>query len=1042
MRNHRPRTIWLFALLLAALPGPGAAAEREATVERPAFLGPRCAPPFLLPCRFEPNLGQARPGVDVIGRAAGLLALLSRDGVARVADGGAAAGRLRFAGGSAKEPWRPVDPAAGRSRHFRGSGDALRVLDAPRFLGAILPDAWPGVEASFRAEGTGLAYGFRLAPGADGESLRFSFEGADGVDVEDGGGLRVLSPRGVFRHSPPVAWQESGRRRLPVEARFARTGERSARIVLGATDPRLPVVVDPRIDFLSAGGGSGDETASWIDLDNSVLGSGHLVAAGPDGNLTMAGMTASTDFPAVGTFPSAAAGNVDIFVARLDGITHEVLWTAFLGSSNNDVANAVAVDGDGRAVVAGRCLGAGGFPVTAGTLQFFPASTADGLLFRIAADGSSLDFSTYYGGSSGAEPFALAIGPDGDIVMAGSTWSGGFSSTSIPLKDPLQNQNMGSQDVFVARVLEDGTGLLWATYWGGGKHDVGCDVAFDEDGGVVVAGMTQSTNFPVAGTPLQVGLSGGYDVFLARFAGNGTSCTFSTYLGGTLDDAAAAVAPGPDGAVFVGGSTKSSAFPLKNPLQSVLGGTEDAFLARVDATGSSLALGWSTLLGGAAEDRIFGVALMGNGKVVAAGETLSDGFPATSGAIQAERAGGRDGFVARFDPSGASMDYATFLGGSSTDRLRGLAVSEGIYAVVGGATEKADMAPATGGFGTSGGIEAWIGSLTWVPKSPVSLSATPVTSSSVDLAWSDRADDETGFTIERARVGQPWFAIATVPANTQAWRDGGTLGDADYLYRVRADNDDGPSRWSGEAAVTTPPGPPGPPLPPGDPVLSVLSPTSVRVDWEDRSDSEAFFQVSRRQGSGEWSTLATPSAEVHTWTDRGLLAGRAYTYTVRAGNAGGISPPSGTASVTLPTTLEAALVKGLLKDSPKPGKDRLKVSGTLALGEGAAAPGLDPTGAAVEFRFGGWEGLALLRIPAGDEGWRSKKGKWTWKSPKDSLTKASLVLDPATGAFTLSLSKFTLAVPPANPIVLSIGFASEGGSLSADWLPKNTTWRY
>jgi len=179
---------------------------------------------------------------------------------------------------------------------------------------------------------------------------------------------------------------------------------------------------------------------------------------------------------------------------------------------------------------------------------------------------------------------------------------------------------------------------------------------------------------------------------------------YSTYLGGLQADVGQAIATDSPGNVFVSGYTFSLDFPLQNPYQGATGGSPDAFVTGLDATGSTLL--FSTFLGGSGDDRGMGVAVDSTGNIYAAGVTRSTDFPTTVGALQTIQKGERDAFVTKLVPSGTGVAYSTFLGGSGADQANAISVDSSGNAFVTGFTQSSDfpiLNPVQTVLGISGG---------------------------------------------------------------------------------------------------------------------------------------------------------------------------------------------------------------------------------------------------------------------------------------------------------------------------------------------------
>ena len=181
------------------------------------------------------------------------------------------------------------------------------------------------------------------------------------------------------------------------------------------------------------------------------------------------------------------------------------------------------------------------------------------------------------------------------------------------------------------------------------------------------------------------------------------------------------------------------------------------------------------------------------------------------------------------------------------------------------------------------------------PSMPSGLAAAAADSSDINLSWTDNSTNETGFKIEQSPDGSTWSEITTVGANATSFTASGLAASTTYYYRVRAYNAGGNSGYSNTTNATTT----ARPAVPSGLTATVVSPTSVRLDWTDNSNNETGFrlQISSNGGSS-WSNATTTSANVTTYTDTGLTTNHAYLYRVRAQGSAGNSSYSNTASVT------------------------------------------------------------------------------------------------------------------------------------------------
>jgi hypothetical protein len=231
--------------------------------------------------------------------------------------------------------------------------------------------------------------------------------------------------------------------------------------------------------------------------------------------------------------------------------------------------------------------------------------------------------------------------------------------------------------------------LVYSTYLGSSSFDQSRGIAVDAAGNAYVAGLTGSTTFPITAS-VQPNFGGGdSDAFVMKINTAGNTMVYSTYLGGLFGDGATAVAVDGAGNAYVTGSTGSSDFPTKTPLQRALAGSVDAFIAKVNATGDALL--YSTYLGGPDADNGMSIAVDTTGNASITGNTLSLDFPTTANPLQPHFSGGvrffgGDAFVAKLSSTGTSLVYSTYLGGAGEDSGQHIAVDGAGNAYVTGET--------------------------------------------------------------------------------------------------------------------------------------------------------------------------------------------------------------------------------------------------------------------------------------------------------------------------------------------------------------------
>ena len=430
----------------------------------------------------------------------------------------------------------------------------------------------------------------------------------------------------------------------------------------------------------------------------------------PDGSLSVSGegMDLREDAPVIyqekngaridvpGAFQTFADGSVGFRVSDYDRdlpliIDPTLTFSTFIGGNGQDQGTAVALDPSGNAYMAGW-TNSSNF-AQSGPAKFRSYSgSMDAFVAKFSALGDKLVYCTYLGGSGDDRALALAVDSSGNAYLTGYTTSTNFPVSSIA---PIQGRLAGKRNAFVTRLNSAGNGLVYSTYVGGEGTDTANGIAIDPSGHAFITGDTTSVGFPTTAGAFQRANTGGQDAFVAEVNLNGTTLLFSTYLGGSADDHAGAIAVSASGNVFVTGSTRSMDFPSVNAIQPTSGGNQDAFVTGLASGGKTLL--FSTYLGGSGGtvglvEEGDGIVLDSSSNIVVAGTTSSLNFPVTSTGFQQAYAGGNtDGFLTKLDPTGKTMIYSTYIGGSSVDHVTGVATDPVGYTYVAGYTASQDF---------------------------------------------------------------------------------------------------------------------------------------------------------------------------------------------------------------------------------------------------------------------------------------------------------------------------------------------------------------
>jgi len=393
-------------------------------------------------------------------------------------------------------------------------------------------------------------------------------------------------------------------------------------------------------------------------------------------------------------------------------------YSTYLGGSNIDGGNAIAVAQDKTAFIAGGTFSTD-FP-TAHPLQPNHGGpddfSRDAFVAKISADGSTLLYATYLGGSNEDVANGIAIDTFGNAYVAGTTLSGNFPATAGSANtlcggdgkcgSSWNGKGLIVSNGFVAKLNPAGSQLIYSTFIGEYESVRVQAIAVDKDEIAYVTGQTGPNlpvtiqlppdtqpppPFPITASAFQTTLTGDDDAFVSKISASGSTILYSSYLGGDNEEIAYGIAVDGTANAYVTGLTYSNNFPVTgSALQATNAGAGDAFLTKVNTDASGAAsLAYSTLLGGSGVDQANGVAVDANGNVYVAGLTSSPGI-----ASLRPYGGNGDAFIAKFNPllsGSASLLYFTYLGGSLADSAGGIAIDSNGNVYVTGSTVSADF---------------------------------------------------------------------------------------------------------------------------------------------------------------------------------------------------------------------------------------------------------------------------------------------------------------------------------------------------------------
>lgn len=555
-----------------------------------------------------------------------------------------------------------------------------------------------GVKLILKSNNRGVEKFFTVYPYVDVSKIKIKLSGVKDLKLDDEGNL--LIDNGVMKFEKPYAYQYINGKKIFVDISYKTFGneygfeiksyDRSKELIidplLGATylgggliDSANDVVIDndtgniyvvgstfssnfpvtpgvydisynsnqdvfilcinrslTSIKFATFFGGSGIDTGRSIEIDNLQ-------------NIIITGDTTSNNFPTTnGAFNRFYGGSdlPDAFVTKFNKTLNTLLASTYLGGSNGDISKALAVDNVGNIYVAG-VTNSNDFPVTLSSHDPTYNGGLDIFVTKLNNTLTNVLLSTYLGGTGdeGVNGVALAINVLGDIYISGDTNSINFPTTATSYNTDIS----GAFDGFITKLDKNDFTIQYSTYLGGIDDDIIKTIFINpSNNNVIVGGLTSSTDFPTTISAIDRKLNGTFDGFISIFNENLDTLFYSTFLGGSRNDAVEKIFIDRDGNIIAGGETTSDDFPINvNSFDSTFNGVQDVFLVKINPLLTSIIS--STYYGGSGAESINGMIISDDGYLYIVGLTTSTNLPTLQINVDRVFSGTQDGYIAKFD---------------------------------------------------------------------------------------------------------------------------------------------------------------------------------------------------------------------------------------------------------------------------------------------------------------------------------------------------------------------------------------------------------
>ncbi len=542
------------------------------------------------------------------------------------------------------------------------------------------PEIYPGIDLVYKVHDGNLKYEFVVSPFADPDVIQLEYADADSIEISDDD-LIITKDGQQMADTQLRVFQKN--RASEVGCRFFFVEDNIISFSTDRYDSSKELIIDPIfLAYSTFLGGSASDYGCGIAVENGhiyVTGTTHssnfpmvnaynstfdggqdcfvtkfatdgqslvystflggssgergLGLAVENGYAYVTGYTTSSDFPMVNAYNLTYGGGQDCFVTKFAIDGQSLVYSTFLGGSDDDYGSGVTVE-NGYAYVTGYTESSN-FP-TVNAYDSTHNQVQDCFVTKFAIDGLSLVYSTYLGGLGTDEGHGIAV-ENGYAYVTGKTGSGDF-----PMVNAYNSTYDAGMSCFVAKFASDGQSLVYSTFLGGSNSEIGYGIAV-ENGYAYVVGRTYSPNFPTVNA-YDSTHNGAHECFVTKFANDGQSLVYSTFLGGSDWEYGYGIAV-ENGYVYVTGRTESEDFPTVNAYDLTLGGVIDCFVTKFASDGQSLV--YSTYLGGSSTDEGYGIAVE-DGCAYVVGRTYSSNLPTVNSYDSTYNGGIADCFLAIF----------------------------------------------------------------------------------------------------------------------------------------------------------------------------------------------------------------------------------------------------------------------------------------------------------------------------------------------------------------------------------------------------------
>jgi len=644
----------------------------------------------------------------------------------------------------------------GYYNYFLGNDQTKWASNVPLYGNVVINEIYPNIDVKYYFDGKNIRYDYIVKPGADISKLKMKFEGQESVRINESGELVIKTSLGEVTNGKLYSYQNNNGKQQEIACNFIKNQDGNISLNVNSYDKTKDLIIDPLVYSTFIGGTGGDE--------------GRSIRTNTDGNAFITGSAGSQNFPTTpGAYQTTIGGGfADVFITKLNQTGSSIIFSTFVGGSQQEVGYSIALDISGNTYTTGWTSSLN-FPTTSGAFQpTFGGASFDGFIIKLNPTGSALIYSTFIGGNYVDYGTSISADANGNAFVTGNTRSSNFPITPGAFQTTLS----GMWDVFVAKLNPTGSALIYSTFIGGNRDDYPYSIAIDANGNAYITGYTGSPDYPITPGAFQTTLSGYIDAFVAKLNPTGSALIYCTFIGGTPSEATGtSISIDANCNAYITGYTYSPDYPTTPGAYQTTFSYSDynynAFITKLNAAGNALV--YSTFIGVGKSNSI---AVDAYGNAYVTGNTSSPDYPTTPGAFQTTKSVISDAFVTKLNPTGSALIYSSYIGGNSYDFGNAIAIDVQDNAYITGQTDSPTYPTTPGAFQTTGGSwDAFVTKLN-MPYLPYLQLKSPnggegwAVNSSYKITWRSNSNILSNNKIEYSTdSGETWMTIvSSVPS--------------------------------------------------------------------------------------------------------------------------------------------------------------------------------------------------------------------------------------------------------------------------------------